>query len=143
MTIAVGFALLGMSVVLAVFAFVRHRLLREQFLRLVPSDISGRDNRRVVEALRIGRVPVNPELATLTLNRSRELVHNFPLKLRELKLIIPSIALFTLAWVELVPRIAVASLVTATILITWRFVRLTRDRDNAQRILEVEHHIQH
>ena len=48
-----------------------------------------------------------------------------------------------LAWVELVPRIAVASLVTATILITWRFVRLTRDRDNAQRILEVEHHIQH
>jgi hypothetical protein len=142
-TLAVGFALLGMSVALAVFAFVRHLGLRGEFLALVPADLSGRNRRKVAEAIRFGRVPVNPELADLTLHRARELVHNFPLRLRELQLIIPAIALFTLAWVDLVPRIAVASLVTATILITWRFVRLTRDRNNAQRILEDEHHIRH
>jgi hypothetical protein len=141
--LAVGFALLGMSLVLVAFALVRHRGLRDQFLWLVPADLAGRDRRRVAEAIRIGRVPVNPELAHLTVDRARELVNNFPLRVRELRLLMPATALFCLGWFALAPRIGISALFTAVILSTWRLSRASRDRNNAQRILDSEHSVTH
>ena len=143
MTLAVGFALLGMSVVLVVFALVLYRRQRDQFLRLVPGDLPGRDRRKVAEAIRIGRLPVNPELAHLTVDRARELVTNFPLTVRELRLLMPAAGLFCLAWIALAPRVGISALFTAVILSTWRLSRATRDRNNAQRILDTEHSVSH
>jgi hypothetical protein len=134
-SLPVGWALLAVSAVLFVIAYVRYRGIRDDLISPDASELKGSTARAARSAVYAGRVPEDRQLAVATRALAKRTVNNYPLRWRYVVFTYPAILALALSLFAFLPRqgpIGVAAFVVVGAIVT---IQARAAHRGAQRIL--------